>query len=252
MEKNQTSYPKAVCEKIFRAITFGPAFSTIRRISSRRQTPSPAKYAGNPSLPNSDPPIRPLDIKTKLTSPQRPKPTSEDGSVVPIKFDYTTRFPNPPTEKPKPTALNSSTQNNGQLPLAWMAQQTKPPKPSKDMVQSGKPIVSGNGQQAQNKSKRTKPKAEKSNGQIQVQIERHQANKEEGKKPTQHYDDTFSAYIYQTKERIMSHDQDYGENSPKVVGHGHGGISKDHHFSDYIDQTKRKIRTTSSIKDRSE
>ncbi|XWS46775.1 hypothetical protein CRYUN_Cryun14cG0097100 [Craigia yunnanensis] len=234
MEKNQTNCPKAVCEKIFRAITFGPAFSTIRRISSRQQTPSPTKYARNPSLPNSDPPIRPLDIKTKQTSPQRPKPTSEDGSEVLIKFDYTTRFPSPPTEKPKPTALNGSTQNNGQVPLAWT-----------DMVQSGKPIVPGNGQQA-----------EKSSGQIQVQIERHQANKEEGKKPTQHYEDTFSAYIYQTKKRIMSHDQDSGENSPKLVGHshghGHGGIGKDYHFSDYIDQTKTTIRTTSSIKDRSE
>ncbi|XWS31621.1 hypothetical protein CRYUN_Cryun23aG0092100 [Craigia yunnanensis] len=246
MEKNQTSCPRLLCEKIYRAITLGPAFSTIHRISIRKQTLSPAKHARNPSLPKSDTPM----IKTKLTSPQRPKPTGKEGSEVPIKFDYTTRLPTPPTEKPKPiTALNGSTQTNGQVPLACMAQQAKAPKLSTDMVQSGKPIVPGNGQQAQNKSK---PKTEKSNGQIQVQIERHQANKEEGRKPTQHYDDTFSAYIYQTKKRIMSNDQDYGENSPKVVGHGHGGIGKDHHFSDYIDQAKRKIRTTSSIKDRSE
>ncbi|XVF21828.1 hypothetical protein REPUB_Repub12eG0123400 [Reevesia pubescens] len=244
MEKNQTSCPKAVCQKIFRAITFSPAFSTIRRISS------PAKSYGNPPLPNSDSPRRSLDIKTKLTSPQRSKPRGKEGSEVPIKFDYTTRLPTPPIEKPKPIiTLNGSNQTNGQVPPAWMAQQAK--ALSTDMVQSGKPIVSSNGQQADNKSK---PKADMSNRKIQVQIERHQANKEESKKPIQHYDDTFSAYINQTKKRIMSHYQDNGENSPKVVGHGqgHGGIGKDHHFSNYIDQTKRKIRTTSSLKDWSE
>ncbi|XVF32638.1 hypothetical protein REPUB_Repub17cG0099600 [Reevesia pubescens] len=202
MEKNQTSCPKAVCEKIFRTFTFGPAFSTIRRISSRQKTSSsPAKHARNPSLPNSDPPRRPLDIKTKMTSSQGPKPTSKEGSEVPIKFDYTTQLPTSPTVKPKPIT-------------------------STDMVQSGKPIVgvAGNGQHAQNY--KSKPKAEKSNGQMQVQIE-----------GTQHYDDTFSAFIYQTRKRIMSPDEDYGENSSKVAGQGHGGIGKDHHFSDYINQT---------------
>ncbi|XVE77738.1 hypothetical protein DITRI_Ditri13aG0086700 [Diplodiscus trichospermus] len=253
MEKNQTTYPKAVCEKIFRAITFVPAFTTIRRISNRQQTPSsPAKYARNPSLPTSDhPTTAPLDVKTKLTSPQRPKPpASKEGSEVPINFDYTTRLPAPPTDqKPKPTALNGSTQSNigQQLPLAQMAQHPKTPKPSTDMVRSGKPIVSGNGQQAPNKSK---PLAEKSNGPIE-----HQANKEGAKKPTPHYDERFSRYIDQTKKK-MSHDQESAENPPKLVGNshgrGHGGIAKDHHFSDYIDQTKRKIRTTSSIKDRSD
>ncbi|WRX07725.1 hypothetical protein QQP08_000212 [Theobroma cacao] len=270
MEKNQTTCPKAVCEKIFKAITFAPAFSTIRRISSRRHTPSPVKHPRNPSLPNSDPPIRPLDIKPKLTSPQRPKPTSAEGSEVPINFDYTTRSPTPPTESPKPIALNGSIQNiNGQVPHACTAQQAKAPKPSTDMVQSGKPTVPGNGQQVSGVASRTEPgtsvlsaeskpkhKSENSKGQIQVQIERRQANREEeGKKPT-HYDDTFTAYISRAKKRITSHDQEYGENSSKVLGHNHGhghrGTGKDHHFSDYIDRTKRTIRTTSSIKDKSE
>lgn len=175
-QKNRSSCPKAVCEKIFKAITFGPAaFTTIRRISTRQQQ-TPSKYAPNPSLPNSDPP----PIKTKTTS-------KESGSEIPIRFDYTATRP-----KPKPTALNGTfTQNNSQVPLDRMAQQAKTTKPCSDMVQ-----------QAQIKSN---PKAEKSNVEIiQVQTERHQA------KPTKSYDDRFSAYIIQTRKRIMSHDhEDY-------------------------------------------
>ncbi|XVF72483.1 hypothetical protein PTKIN_Ptkin12aG0124700 [Pterospermum kingtungense] len=198
MDKNHqtSSCPKAVCEKIFRAITFGP----IRRISSHQQTPSPVKYVPNPTVPNADPPI----IKTKLTSPVQPlKPTSKEGSEIPIKFDYT-----------------STRRSN--------------PQPTGHLVQSaGMRIVPG----------KSKPNyAERSGGKSQDQ----------GKRAKQQYGDTFSEYINRTRKRIMSHDQDNVENGPKVVRHDHGVIGKDHHFSDYIDKTKRKIRTTSSIKDRSE
>lgn len=99
------------------------------------------------------------------------------------------------------------------------------------MVQSGKPIVSAGKSNKDNAAEKSK----------------------------QHnYGDKFSAYIHRTRKRIMSHDdQDHNEDKgPKVDGHGHGhghgGIGKDHYFSDYIDKTKRKIRTTSSIKDWSE
>ncbi|KAK8481164.1 hypothetical protein V6N13_079506 [Hibiscus sabdariffa] len=197
MEKNQTSCPKLVCEKIFRAITFTPAFTTIRRISNRQQTPSSAAV----------------------------KHTRNPPSEVPIKFDYTTgRLP-----KPKTTSPNGSTYTNGSQAVPLMAQQAK----------TQKPIVSGNGQQAGSN-----------------RLKQHQAKKEEAcRKPTQqqHYDARFDAFIYQTREKLMSDDhQDNGGNSQKVVGHGHATVRKDHHFSDFINQTKRKIRSTLSMKDRSE
>ncbi|KAK8635948.1 hypothetical protein V6N13_004659 [Hibiscus sabdariffa] len=195
MEKNQTSCPKVVCEKIFRAITSAPAFTAIRRISNRQQTPSSAaaKHTRNPT------------------------------SEVPIKFNYATvHLPNPSsTGKTKPEKT----------------------KPSTDMVQSwkGKPIVSDNGQQAGSK------------------LKQHQGKKVEGgKKPTQqHYDIKFDAFIHQTREKIMSDDRrDNGGDSRKVVGYGHGhgneSVHKDNHFSDFIKQTRRKIKSTLTIKDRNE
>ncbi|KAL4385195.1 hypothetical protein GQ457_15G022440 [Hibiscus cannabinus] len=167
MEKNQTSCPKVVCEKIFRAITSAPAFTTIRRISNRQQTPSSAaaKHTRNPP------------------------------SEVPINFDYATvHLPDP---------------------------------------------VSDNGQQAGSK------------------LKQHQGKKvEDGKKPTQqHYDAKFDAFIHQTREKIMSDDRrGNGANSRKVVGHGHGheSVRKDNHFSDFIKQTRRKIKSTLTMKDRNE
>ncbi|GMI73840.1 hypothetical protein HRI_001053300 [Hibiscus trionum] len=204
MEKNQTSCPRLVCEKIFRAITLSPAFTTIRRVSNRQQTPSSAaaKHTRNPP------------------------------SEVPIKFDYSTgRLPNPsPTEKPKPKtiSLNGSTYTNGTASVPLVAQQAKTPKP----------IVPGYVQPAGSSK-----------------LKQHQGKKEEAcKKPTQqHYDAKFDAFIYQTREKLRSDDhQDNGGNSQNVVGHGHATVRKDHHFSDFINQTKRKIRSTLSLKDRSE
>ncbi|GMJ01119.1 hypothetical protein HRI_003781100 [Hibiscus trionum] len=201
MEKNQTSCPKVVCEKIFRAITLAPAFTTIRRISNRRQTPSSAaaKHTRNPP------------------------------SEVPIKFDYAT------------ANGSTSTYTNGTQAVPLMAQQAKTPKPSTDMAQSwkGNPIVSDNGQQAG------------------IKLKQHQGKKvEAGRKPTQqHYDAKFDAFIHQTREKIISDDsRENGGDSRKVVGQGHGHVSvrKDHHFSDFIKQTKRKIKSTLSMKDRSE
>ncbi|XVE73192.1 hypothetical protein DITRI_Ditri11bG0097600 [Diplodiscus trichospermus] len=169
MENNKTSCPEDVCEKIFRAVTFGPAFTTIRRLSSRQPTPSPLKHAD-------------------AANPCVHTPTiSKEGAQVPIKFDYTTRLTTPPTEKQKPTTTqNGATQTNGQVP----------PKRSTDMVH-----------QPQNNPKH---KAEASDGHIQVEYERHTANKEEGKKPTQHHDD-FSEFIHKIRERIMLNDEDHGE-----------------------------------------
>lgn len=171
MEKNQSSCPKVVFEKIFRAITLGPAFTTIRRISNRRQTA--------PSLPHP------------------PKPSSKQGSEVPIKFDYTTA---PPTQKPKPV------------------------------------VSAGNGHQVG--GSKLKPSVEMGNGKSQVQ----------------NHDDIFAKFIIETRRKITSPEADNGGNSPKVGGHGHGHGSgrKDHHFSDYIKQTRRKIKSTLSSKDRSE
>ncbi|KAB2069140.1 hypothetical protein ERO13_A08G070100v2 [Gossypium hirsutum] len=175
MEKNQSSCPKVVFEKIFRSITLGPAFTTIRRISNRQQTPS----------------------STARNSPQPPKPSSKQGSEVPIKFDYTTA---PPTEKPKPV------------------------------------VSAGNAHQLG--GSKLKPSVAKGNGKSQVQ----------------NHDDIFAKFIHETRRKITSPEPDNGEISQKVGGHGHGHGSgrKDHQFSDYIKQTKRKIKSTLSSKDRSE
>ncbi|OMO77785.1 E3 Ubiquitin ligase [Corchorus capsularis] len=224
----------------------GDLASTIRRISSRQPTPnsSPAKLhapRNNPSFPSNSvsSPIRTLDhTKPKVTTLQRPK-HKQGSELVPIKFDYTTTSPN----------------GSSQAPLARMAHQAKTAKPpSTGMVQPGKPTSGVASRIGPDQNSGQSASSKGNNGQIQVQFERNQANNKEesaGKKPT-HYDDTFTAFIHRTKKR-MSHDQEHGENnSAKGDGnHGHGH-HKDHHFSDFIDKTKRKIRTTSSLKDRSE
>ncbi|KAL4360585.1 hypothetical protein GQ457_04G028390 [Hibiscus cannabinus] len=79
MEMNQRRSPKGVCEKIFRAMALGPAFTTIHR--SITSPPPQQTSLKHPPLPNS----------LMLASPHFPEPAAADqGAPIPVRFDYTT------------------------------------------------------------------------------------------------------------------------------------------------------------------
>lgn len=186
------SSPEGVCEKLFRAITLGPAFLTTHRIIAPQQQTT-ISHARAPPLQNP--------AKTQMASPQHPKPTTtEEAAAIPIKFDYTS------AEKPKPiaTSLNASTRLS---PPGRMGQQVETRKPS-----------THNGEQPRNKFKPNWSP-------IQIRDEQHRTTKvEEAKKPTKNYK-TFDEFIEQTKKKLFVDDEE--QDLDKVVVE----YGKNHHFS---------------------
>lgn len=231
-----TADSSGVCEKLFSAITASPAFQTIRRLSSPARDRSPLadrNHAAGKKI---------IDIQSK---PQQPNKSVNRVIQVPIKFEK--------TEVLQPASTPN--ENGGKLLTSHKAAAKIEPEPAevaRKKVISIEHITHGQGgkkekQKSKSESSLVKGAAGKGqhiNAAMEVEKAQQVQVKNEGKKHAGGVDinDKFSKYITQAKIKIRTMSSKKIQNSDNEGNDG----GKDVHFSNFIDRTKNKFKSSTS------
>ncbi|KAG6736162.1 hypothetical protein POTOM_061113 [Populus tomentosa] len=229
MERNSNSCPKAVYEKIYKAVTVSPAFQAIRRISSRPGDPRPDSPAPN----SSPPPPPPLSEKIIDNQPQTNPPKKHRKSAESAKRHDTPRN----REAAETVPVNFDFQSQS-IPANGKSNPTTPHPPIPKTTRVASRVIEP---EAKTSSMAVVQSPSQGNKANHPELETTQHNKvEEGNdKRGMHIEDRFTDYIKRARIKMRTFSN---------AGHEkqHANPEKEK-FTDYINRAKVKLRSTSSV-----